>query len=217
MFKCVGLPKMLIHDQDTWFLSHFPVKLCRALNIRQNTSTVFHPRTDGQVEQTNQKLEQFLQFYTNAKQDNWAQFLPLAEFAFNSWCNESMGKSPFEVLMGYNPQAEWTVLVSPVPQVTHQFKQIQEARNSACLAMCKAQLGWIRNKEKKHHAYQVGDQVWLDGHNIKTYHPTAKFAPKCHGPFPIKKVLSTITYQLTLPEQWKIHDMFHVDLLTPYR
>ena len=59
--------------------------------------------------------------------------------------------------------------------------------------------------------------MWLDGCNIKTYHPTAKLAPKRHGPFPIKKALSTIDYQLTLPEQWKIHDVFHVDLLTPYR
>ena len=30
-------------------------------------------------------------------------------------------------------------------------------------------------------------------------------------------MLSPISYQLTLPEQWKIHDVFHVDLLTPYR
>ena len=65
--------------------------------------------------------------------------------------------------------------------------------------------------------YQVGDQVWLDGRNIKTYHPTAKLATKRHGPFPIQQVLSPISYQLTLPEQWKIHDVFHVDLLTPYR
>ena len=83
--------------------------------------------------------------------------------------------------------------------------------------MRKAQLGWIRDKEKKHHAFRVGDQVWLDGRNVKTYHPTAKLAPKCHGPFPIRRALSTITYQLKLPEQWKIHDVFHVDLLTPYR
>jgi hypothetical protein len=25
-----------------------------------------------------------------------------------------------------------------------------------------------------------------------------------------------VIYQLVLPQQWKIHDMFHVDLLTPY-
>ena len=119
--------------------------------------------------------------------------------------------------MGYNPQAEWTVISSPVPQVTHRLEQIQEARYQARSAMRKAQLGWIQDKEKKHHVYQVGDQVWLYGHNIKTYHPTEKLAPKHHGPFPINRVLSTITYQLTLPEQWKIHDVFHVDLLTPYR
>ena len=83
--------------------------------------------------------------------------------------------------------------------------------------MRKVQLGWIPDKEKTQHTYRVGDQVWLDGRNIKTYHPTTKLAPKRHGPFPIKRALSTITYQLTLPEQWKIHDVFHVDLLTPYR
>ena len=83
--------------------------------------------------------------------------------------------------------------------------------------MRKAQLGWICDKEKKQHVYRIGDQVWLNGRNIKTYHPTAKLAPKRHEPFSIKRALSTITYQLILPEQWKIHDVFHVDLLTPYR
>ena len=66
VFKRVGLPKKLFHDRDTRFMSHFAIKLCRALGIEQNASTVFHPRTDGQAERTNQKLEQFLRFYTNS-------------------------------------------------------------------------------------------------------------------------------------------------------
>ena len=181
-------------------MSSFAVKMCQALGIRQNASTAFHPRTDGQSERTNQKLEQFLRYYSNAKQDNWAHYLSLAKFAFNLWCNESTKKSPFKVLMGYNPQAEWTVISSPVPQVTHRLGQIQEAQDQAHLAMCKAQLGWIKDKERKQHVYRVGDQVWLDGCDIKTYHPTAKLAPKRHGPFPIKRVLSTIDYQLTCHE-----------------
>ena len=53
--------------------------------------------------------------------------------------------------------------------------------------------------------------------NIKTYHPTTKLAAKHHRPLPIQRVLSPIDYQLTLPEQWKIHNVFHIDLLTPYR
>ena len=35
-------------------------------------------------------------------------------------------------------------------------------------------------------------------------------------PFKITKVLSPITYQLQLPLSWKIHNVFHIDLLTPY-
>ena len=185
---------------DTRFMSSFAVKMCQALGIKQNASTAFHPRTNGQSERTNQKLEQFLRFYSNAKQDNWAHFLLLAKFAFNSWRNESTKKSPFEVLMGYNPRAEWTTVSSPVPQVTHRLEQIQEAQGQASVAMRKAQLGWIKDKEKKQHIYQKGDQVWLDGRNIKTYQPTAKLAPKHHRPFPIRRVLLPINYQLTLPE-----------------
>ena len=65
--------------------------------------------------------------------------------------------------------------------------------------------------------WQKGDQVWLDGCNIKMYHPMVKLTPKRHGPFPIKRVLSPIDYQLTIPGQWRIHDVFRVDILTPYR
>jgi hypothetical protein len=49
------------------------------------------------------------------------------------------------------------------------------------------------------------------------FHPTTKLAPKRHGPFPIVRVLSPITCELHLPAQWKLHPVFHVDLLTPYR
>ena len=58
--------------------------------------------------------------------------------------------------------------------------------------------------------------VWLEGRNLRVDQPSIKLAPKRHGPFPICKVLSPVTYQLTLPGTWKIHDVFHVDLLTPY-
>jgi hypothetical protein len=216
VFKRFGLPQKIISDRDPQLAGKFAKALCTALGITQNMSTVFHPRTDGQSERTNQGLEQYLQFYVDAKQGNWAQLLSIAEFAHNSWRNKSTGQSLFDLLMGYHPRAEWTTVASPIPQVTLRLEQIQEARDRAKTAMIKAQQGWERRKCTAP-TFQTGDQVWLDGRNIKTFHPTAKLAPKRHGPFPIIRVLSPINYELRLPVQWKLHPVFHVDLLTPYR
>jgi hypothetical protein len=44
-----------------------------------------------------------------------------------------------------------------------------------------------------------------------------KLAPKCHRPFKVIQVMSPVNYHLELPMQWSIHDVFHTDLLTPYR
>ena len=58
--------------------------------------------------------------------------------------------------------------------------------------------------------------MWLEGKNINTTHPSAKLAPKRHGPFKITKKLGPVTYELELPPQWKLHPVFHVTLLTKY-
>ncbi len=81
--------------------------------------------------------------------------------------------------------------------------------------MIKAQKSWVKHKDTP--KYQKGDLVWLEGCHLRTNQPTAKLAPKRHGPFPIVQVMSPVNYRLKLPTQWSIHDVFHIDLLTPYR
>ena len=81
--------------------------------------------------------------------------------------------------------------------------------------MIKAQKKWTKGKELEQR-YKTGDQVWLEGRNLRVDRPSVKLAPKRYRPFKIRKVLLPITYQLALPPQWKIHDVFHADLLTPY-
>ena len=179
-------------------------------------STAYHLRTDGQSERSNQWLEQYLRFWVDHQQTNWHHYLPLAEFAHNSWKNKSTRQSPFEILMGYSPRAEIFDVTSAIPTVALWLRDWKNAREEAQKLMIKAQKKWAKGKvpEQK---YRAGDQVWLEGRNLRIDRPSAKLAPKRHGPFTIRKVLSPITYQLELPSQWKIHDVFHVDLLTPYR
>ena len=62
VFVRYGLPTKLISDRDPRFASKFTRELCKILGVQQNISTVYHARTDGQSERTNQWLEQYLQF-----------------------------------------------------------------------------------------------------------------------------------------------------------
>jgi len=57
----------------------------------------------------------------------------------------------------------------------------------------------------------------LSGRNIKTRRPSKKLDHKNHGPFQIEKIVSPLAVRLTLPRKWKIHNVFHVSLLEPYR
>jgi hypothetical protein len=185
------------------------------MGIKVNTSTAYHPQTDGQSERSNQWLEQWLRPWTNFAQDNWRKHLPFAEFAHNSWHNETMKRSPFQVLMGYHPRANITPFPNSLPGVETHIEEWTQARQQVQEAILIAQQQWAHSKYLGQ-TFKIGDKVWLEGRNLRTEQPTAKLAPKHHRPFLIKKVLSPITYQLTLPPTWKIHDVFHVDLLTPY-
>jgi hypothetical protein len=43
-----------------------------------------------------------------------------------------------------------------------------------------------------------------------------KLLPKRYGPFKVLKHIGQVAYRLKLPDSMKIHDVFHINLLTPY-
>ena len=65
-------------------------------------------------------------------------------------------------------------------------------------------------------AFTVGDKVWLQAKQIKIHQQSAKLGPKQLGPFEITEVISDVDYRLALPLALRIHDVFHVDCLSPY-
>ncbi|KAJ2928306.1 hypothetical protein H1R20_g8807, partial [Candolleomyces eurysporus] len=64
--------------------------------------------------------------------------------------------------------------------------------------------------------FKKGQKVWLESKNLKLPYLSKKIAPKREGPFKISEVLSPVTYRLSLPKLWKIHNVFHATLLTPF-
>jgi len=64
----------------------------------------------------------------------------------------------------------------------------------------------------------MGLKVWLEGTNLKLpSNITPKLSPRRYGPFKVVSQISKVTYKLELPSTWKIHDVFHASLLTPYK
>jgi hypothetical protein len=215
VFAHFGLPTKVISDRDPRFMSKFIQAACKVTGINHAPSTAYHPRTDGQSERSNQWLETAIRFITDQKQKNWASYLPIAQFAHNNWPSDTTRKSPFFLLMGFNPCADWVHATSPIPRVTLHLEQLKEAQVQAREAMIKAQQSWVKHRDMP--KYKEGDLVWLEGKNLRINQPTAKLAPRRHGPFKITQVMSAVNYRLELPTQWSIHPVFHIDLLTPYK
>jgi hypothetical protein len=215
VFAHFGLPTKVISDRDPRFMSKFIQAACKVTGVKHAPSTVYHPRTDGQSERSNQWLETAIRFITDQKQKNWAPYLPIAQFVHNNWPSDTTRKSPFFLLMGFNPRADWIHATSPIPKVTLRLEQLKEARIQARDAMVKAQQSWVKHCDTP--KYKEGDLVWLEGKNLRVNQPTAKLAPRWHGHFKITQVMSAVNYRLELPTQWSIHPVFHIDLLTPYK
>jgi hypothetical protein len=100
-----GLSEEIISDRNKLFTSRFWNTLLAKLSTKAKLSTSFHPQTDGQTEQMNQTLGQYIRCYVNCQQDDWAQMLPLAQFACNSADSASTKVPPFYANYGHQPEA----------------------------------------------------------------------------------------------------------------
>ena len=102
VFSKHGVPEHVTSNRGPEFVSRFFWSLGKALNLKLHFTSRYHPEGDGQTEQTNQTLEQYLQIFCNYQQDNWFTLLPLPEFAYNNNPNTTTGVSLFFANKGYH-------------------------------------------------------------------------------------------------------------------
>jgi len=73
VWKLHGLLESVISDRGPQFAVGLTRELNKMLGIETKLSTAYHLETDGQMERTNQELEQYLRIYVNHRQNNWSE------------------------------------------------------------------------------------------------------------------------------------------------
>ena len=70
-----GAPKRILTDQGKAFTSEVVEQLCSQFMISQSTTTAYHPKGNGQVEQAHQTLGRMIGNLENEYKEQWPRHL----------------------------------------------------------------------------------------------------------------------------------------------
>ncbi len=131
----------------------------------------------------------------------------------NNHVNTTTGLLPNQILFGYNPTLNSDkVLQTHNALVESCIKTMTENHANTIQALNKV----ANQKGPPPSQFKIREQIWLDATHLKLPHQKAKLTPKHLGPFKIIQEISPVAYHLKLPTNWRIHNVFHASLLTPY-
>jgi hypothetical protein len=95
-----GVPKKIVSNRGLQFTSKFSEKLHESMDTKLNFSSAYHLHADGQIERTNQILDDMLRACALKYGKSWEKSLPYIRFLYNNSYQESIKMAPFEVLYG---------------------------------------------------------------------------------------------------------------------
>lgn len=217
-----GLPLHIVSDRGPQFNNKFWQHVCRRLGIQRGLSSAFHPETDGQTERVNRVIEEALRHYVKADHTDWDTLLPMVEFAINNAWHESIQNTPFFVNYGQHPLIPLGLcLPRDVPHaydfVQHMEKVVRDAKR--CMQAAQQRMKQREDEHRSEVVYKPGDLVLLSTKNLhkKESGECRKLKPRWMGPFEVAHMVGPVAVQLQLPDSWtRIHNVFHVSLVTPY-
>ena len=109
MFAHVRVPREILMDQGTNFMSKLLAELYNLLHIHPIRTSPYHPQTDGLVERFNGTSKSMLR-KTALEGKDWDQLLPYLLFAYREVPQATTGFSPFELMYGRHVRGPLDIL-----------------------------------------------------------------------------------------------------------
>ena len=87
----------------------------------------YHPEMDGQSEIANSIVLDLLKNYVGevAQANQWENYLPLVEYAYNNTIHSATGKTPFEVIEG---RPKLPLILKPHEKIFVACEDVQDIR-----------------------------------------------------------------------------------------
>ena len=175
-------------------------------------------------------MKHYLQAFVNYMQDDWAKWIPGAEFAANNAPSAITLASLFLVNSDQNPHLIFKpseLLVTDLT-VQQQFKLLdienftkkmkdltEHLRVEMLIAQAIYEFSANRSRCPCPH-YFIEDEVWLNAKNFNTAHLAVKLNNCYVRSFKIKCIFekNLLVIELELSEFMKVHSVFHITLLS---
>jgi len=223
-----GTPAKLLTDRGQNFLSNLSTKVYELLKIKKVNTTAYHPQTDGLNERINKTACDMLSMYVSPTQQNWDEFLPYIQFAYNTSTHAATKVSPFKILFGRDaviPSDHQLKSINIdkdnisdtdtyIADLTNKLQTIHENARYYNEKIVQTQEATINSNRKPPKSYPKDSLVQL-------YIPTHKeglsnkLAHNWFGPYLVSKVISPLNVELTHPST-KEKQVVHINRLKTY-
>jgi len=225
--KIHSLPHSMISDRNPLFLSRFWQDLFRLSGTQLHMSSSYHPQSDGQTEALNHVIEQYLRAFVHRRPNSWGKLLMWVEWSHNTSWNAATGSTPYEITFGRKPfnYPEYLARKSKLDVVDDMLTTREDTFRLIRKKLLKAQglMKKYADAKCRDFVYQVGDWVMvkLRPHRQTSAKPqshiSSKLSKHFYGPLEIIERIGPVAYRLKLPEDARIHPVFHCSILKPFK
>jgi len=167
----------------------------------------------------NAVVEQHLCAYVVYLQDDWTDFLFLAEFAGNNQVSATTMLSPFFANFGFHPRYDFELDIRVDVAEEHEAQTAAE-RLELIHEVVRTEMRYAQLRQAEgadaHRthvpAFRPGDLVWVNGRNWRTVRPSRKLENKHHGLYFMVRTIRTHAYELDIPATIQKHRTISVSL-----
>ena len=220
-----GIPKTIVSDRDSKFLSYFWKSLWKMLGTKLLFSTAYHPQNDGQTEVTNRTLGTLLRVLVSKNLKDWDMKLCHSEFSYNNNPSHATKHTPFECVYGANPLMPASMINLPclnetnadaAAQIQNMESLHKQIQGNIVEASRKYKLQADKHIKSKQ-PIKEGDLVWVHIRKERFPHLRKnKLMARAIGTFKVLQQYGPNAFKVELLDKYNISSTFNIGDLTLY-